>query len=242
MNQEALSFILVLASTIFVGLLLGGLIYFFNLQAHVKDLLEWIDTKGIWAPILFIILDVVVVVFLFPGVLITMGAGFLFGVVMGSIYIIVATTIGAIMAFMLARYLLTGSVKKYIRSKPRLNLLDKSLASEGWRLVLATRLIPFFPFKLSNYIFGLTKFRLKDFFIGTFFGIWPITIFNVYVGSITADLSTLGTETEKTNLEWTFYIFGFVSTIFAVVYIGHRAKQALKKYIPDSEKQISANT
>jgi len=242
MKQEAWSVGIIIGSTFFVGLLLGGLIYFFDLQSPVRELLEWIDARGIWAPILFILLDIFIVLFLFPGVLITMGAGFLFGVVKGSVYIIIATTIGAVLAFVFARYLLSERIANYLRSKPRLSFIDKLLATEGWKLVLATRLIPFFPFKLSNYLFGLTKFKLKDFFLGTFFGIWPITIFNVYVGSITADLSTLGTGTTKTNLEWGFYIFGLVMTIFAVIYVGHRARQALKEYLPGNEQQISTNT
>jgi uncharacterized membrane protein YdjX (TVP38/TMEM64 family) len=241
MKKEAWSFGIIIGSTLFVGLMLGGLIYFFDLQSHVRGLLEWIDTKGIWAPILFILLDVVIVLFLFPGVLITMGAGFLFGVAKGSIYIIIATTIGAVLAFIFARYLLSERIANYLRSNPRLSFIDQLLATEGWKLILATRLIPFFPFKLSNYLFGLTKFKLKDFFIGTFFGIWPITIFNVYVGSLTADLSTLGAGATKTNLEWGFYIFGFMMTILAVLYISHRARQALKKYLPNDEQQISTN-
>lgn len=241
MKQEAWSVGIIIGSALCVGLLLGGLIYFLDLQSHVRELLEWIDARGIWAPILFILLDIVIVLFLFPGVLITMGAGFLFGVVKGSIYIIIATTIGAVLAFIFARYLLSERIANNLRSKPRLSFIDQLLATEGWKLVLATRLIPFFPFKLSNYLFGLTKFKLKDFFLGTFFGIWPITIFNVYVGSITADLSTLGTGTTKTNFEWGFYIIGLVMTIFAVIYVGHRARQALKKYLPDDEQQISTN-
>ena len=223
-------------------MLLGSLIYFFDLQSRVRELLEWIDAYGIWAPILFILLDIVIVVFLFPGVLITLGAGFLFGVILGSIYIIIATTIGAILAFIFARYLLSERIANYLRSKPRLSFIDQLLAKEGWKIVLATRLIPFFPFKLSNYLFGLTKFKLKDFVIGTFFGIWPITIFNVYVGSITADLSSLGTDTAKTNIEWGFYIFGFMMTIFAVIYVGHKARQALKIYLPETEQKVSNNT
>ncbi len=242
MKEEVWSLGIIIGSALFVGVILGTLIYFFDLQSHVRSLLEWIDTQGVWAPILFILIDIVIVIALIPGVLITMGAGFLFGVVMGSIYIITATTIGAVLAFISARYLLSEQTIEYLRTYPRLKFVDQLLAAEGWKIVLVTRLIPFFPFKLSNYLFGLTKFKLRDFFIGTFFGIWPITIFNVYVGSITADLSTLGVPSAKTNLEWIFYICGFVVTIFAVIYLSHRARQALKKYLPDTEKHLTTGT
>ena len=242
MKEEAWSLGIVIGGALFVGIFLGALIYFFDLQLHVKSLLEWIDSQGIWAPVIFILVVIVIVVALFPGVLITMGAGFLFGVLMGSIYIIIATTIGAVLAFILARYLLSNKSREYLRSHPRLRFLDELFAAEGWKIVLLTRLIPFFPFKLSNYLFGLTKFKLRDFFIGTFFGIWPITIFNVYIGSITADLSTLGTSSTKTNLEWIVYICGFAVTIIAVIYISHRARQALKKFLPSEEERITTGT
>ena len=242
MKEEALSLGVIIGSVLFVGIVLGTLIYFFDLQSHVKSLLEWIDSQGIWAPILFILVDIVIILTLFPGVLITMGAGFLFGVIKGSIYVITATTIGAVLAFLLARYLFSKQTREYLRSHPRLRFFDQLLAAEGWRIVLVTRLIPFFPFKLSNYLFGLTKFKLRDFFIGTFFGIWPITIFNVYVGSITADLSTIGTSSTKTNLEWIVYICGFVVTIFALIYIGHRARYALKKFLPSEEERLTKGT
>ena len=238
MKEEIWSLAIIIVSALFVGIVLATLIYFFDLQSHVKTLLEWINEFGVWAPILFILLDIVVIITLFPGVLITLGAGFLFGVVMGSIYVITATTIGAVIAFILARYLLSERTVEYLRSYPRLKYVDQLLAAEGWKIVFATRLIPFFPFKLSNYLFGLTKFKLWDFFIGTFFGIWPITIFNVYVGSITADLSMLGTSSTKTNLEWIVYISGFVIAIFAVIYISHFARKALKKYLPESRQHL----
>ena len=122
MKEEVWSLTIILGSAIFVGSVLGALIYFFDLQSHIKSLLEWINEFGIWAPILFILIDIVVVITLFPGVLITLGAGFLFGVVMGSIYVITATTIGAVIAFILARYLLSERIVEYLRSHPRLKL------------------------------------------------------------------------------------------------------------------------
>ncbi|MDH3692178.1 MAG: TVP38/TMEM64 family protein [Gammaproteobacteria bacterium] len=224
----------VIASALFVAVILSVLIYFFDLQSHVVRVLEWLDTLGVWAPALFIVIDMLVVVFLVPGIMVTMGAGFLFGVVNGSLYVVIATTLGATIAFTIARCLLGGSMASYLRTHPRLSLIDEALAGGGWKIVLITRLIPFFPFKLSNYFFGVTQFCTRDFVMGTFLGIWPITVVNVYIGSITADFATLGSPTDsRSQMEWVVYGIGFVISIAFAIYLGHLAQQALRRYAQD---------
>jgi len=67
---------------------------------------------------------------------------------------------------------------------------------------MLSRLVPFFPFKLSNYFFGLTRFSLRGLVFGTLVGIIPFSVHNVYLGAIAADLATLGTRTaHRTPLE-----------------------------------------
>jgi hypothetical protein len=60
----------------------------------------------------------------------------------------------------------------------------------------------------------------------------PITIFNVYIGSLSADLATLGLRSSsRSKAEWIVYGIGFVITIGALVYITHLARKALANYI-----------
>jgi uncharacterized membrane protein YdjX (TVP38/TMEM64 family) len=228
------------ASCLFIAALLGVLFHF-GLQDRVVELLHWIDSIEAWGPVVFILLDMLIVVFLLPGVLFTLGAGFLFGVVKGSIYVVIATTIGATIAFLSARYLLGKNVTNYLRNHPQLSVINNALAEDDWKIVFLTRLIPFFPFKLSNYFFGLTHFSLRGFVLGTFLGIWPITMTNVYIGSITADLALLGTTgSTKSGFEWLVYGGGFVIAVVAIAYINRRAQRALAPYMdaaPPSQKQ-----
>jgi uncharacterized membrane protein YdjX (TVP38/TMEM64 family) len=94
-----------------------------------------------------------------------------------------------------------------------------------------TRLIPFFPFKLSNYFFGLTRFSLRDFMIGTFFGVIPFSLNNAYLGSITADITSLGMRNaERTPFEWAIYGIGFLVAVAALIYFNRLANRALAKY------------
>ena len=238
LSEEVVATIAVIVSTIFVGIILAVLIIFFDLHDHIGNLLEWINNLGVWAPIIFILLDMIIVIVLFPGVLVTMGAGFIFGVVKGSIYVVIATTLGAIIAFLIARFLFSKRMTEYFLSHHKVLKINQYLDVNGWKFVLATRLVPFFPFKLSNYLFGLTKFKFSSFLTGTFLGIWPNTIFNVYVGSLAANLSNIGDLSETQNdIQFYAYIFGFLFTIIAITYIGRLAKNALNKYAMESKIQ-----
>jgi len=219
------------ACIILVAILTGSFIYL-DVQSHIVRLFDWLDELGGWAPTIFIIFDVLVVVFLVPGFILTLGAGFLFGVLKGTLYVIVATTIGAAIAFLIARHFFGDGISNYLLSHPKLKLINDEFTPEGWKIVLLTRLVPFFPFKLSNYFFGLTKFSLRHFVLGTFFGIMPITLTNVYLGSLAADLATLSEHTlPRSPIGWTLYGIGFIVTIIGLVYITRLAHKALDKHI-----------
>jgi len=218
------------ASMLFVTALLALLIYF-GVQDQVLHLLRWFDAQGAWAPLLFILIMAAVVVLVLPGVLLTTGAGFVFGVVEGSIYVVTGTTLGATLAFLIARYLFGQRARAFVMAHAKLHVVSKELTPHGWKIVLLTRLIPFFPSKISNYFFGLTPFSLRGYVGGSLLGFIPFSINNVYLGSIAADLSTLGERSlNRTPLEWTLYGAGFIVTVIAVVYLSRLARRALDRY------------
>jgi uncharacterized membrane protein YdjX (TVP38/TMEM64 family) len=217
-------------STLFVAAILGALIYF-DTQQQALILLKWLDTLGVWALLLFTLIMALVVILLLPGVMFTIGAGFVFGVVEGSICVVLGTTLGATLAFLLARYLLGSRARHYVVSHTRLKLFSDEFTPQGWKIVMLSRMVPFFPFKLSNYFFGLTPFSLRGFVGGTLLGIIPFSIHNVYLGSIAADITTLGERhLDRTPIEWAFYIGGFLVVLITVLYFKRLAHEALSKY------------
>lgn len=222
-------------SILFVGILLGILILL-DVHRQVLALLGWIDTLGWRGAVLFVLLMVLVVVLLLPGILFTTGAGFVFGVVQGSLYVVIGTTVGATIAFLIARHLLGERARRYILAHPRLGRLSEELAPRGWKIVLLTRLVPFFPFKLSNYFFGLMPFSLRGFVAGTAIGVVPFSVHNVYLGAIASDLATLGTrDVGRTPLEWLLYAGGFVATVVLVLYLNRLAQRALAGYSEEGD-------
>ncbi|MBW0147086.1 TVP38/TMEM64 family protein [Marinobacter arenosus] len=234
-NWKKSPFLWMAGSVAGVGAIVG-LLYAFGVHHQVLDLLRWFDSQGIWAAAMFIGLMALAMVLVLPGVLLTTGAGFVFGVVEGTAYVVVGTTLGSAIAFLIARHFLGEHAHVYIRSKARLSVVSREMAPHGWKIVLLTRLIPFFPGKLSNFLFGLTNFSFGGFVAGTFFGVIPFSLHNVYLGSLAADLSTLGVrESARTPLEWAIYGAGFVGTILAVVFLNRLARRALARYRIETE-------
>lgn len=224
-----------LASIAFVCAVLAVL-YAFGIHEEIVVLLQWFEAQGAWAGLLFILAMAVAMILLLPGILLTTGAGFVFGVFEGTLYVVIGTVLGGALAFLMARYLFGARARNFITSRSRLRLVDDELTPHGWKVVLLTRLIPFFPSKLSNYLFGLTSFSFKGFLVGCAIGYIPFSLHNVYLGSLAADLSMLGVrETARTPLEWSIYGAGFVATVAAVFYLNILARRALRKYTGKDE-------
>jgi uncharacterized membrane protein YdjX (TVP38/TMEM64 family) len=182
---------------------------------------------GHWALILFIAIMALVVVLILPGMLFTTGAGFVFGVMQGSLAVIIGTAIGSVIAFLIARFLLGAGATRWLREHDRLAPFNEELDARGWRLVLLTRLMPFFPFKLTNYLFGLSPISLRGFTAGTLIGIVPWSVHNAYLGAIAADLSGIGARPERSPFEWAVYLTGFIATILVIVYVSRVARRGL---------------
>jgi uncharacterized membrane protein YdjX (TVP38/TMEM64 family) len=218
------------AGAVLLAASLVGVVIHFDAQGRVVVLLDWIDELGIWGPVLLIVLDLLVVILLLPGVMFTLGAGFLFGLWWGTLFIVIGTAGGAILAFLIARHLFSQRFARYLMEQPNARVLEGALVQSGWKFILLTRLIPFFPFKLTNYLFGLGRFRLRDFVIGTVIGIIPYTLTNVYVGSLAADLATLGVRGEPRQWwEWALYAGMLLLAVAMLVFITRRARRILAR-------------
>ena len=227
MASRLLKGLLVLAAVgllIWAGRSLGG---------YVPQFAEWVDSLGFWGPLVFIAGYALATVAFIPGSLLTLGAGVLFGVVEGSIIISVSSTLGAVAAFLVGRYLARDWVAGMIKGNDKFSAIDQAVGDEGWKIVGLTRLSPIFPFNLLNYAFGLTKVSLKEYFIASWIGMMPGTVMYVYIGSLAGSIATLGGDSSRarTPTEWALYVVGLVATIAVTVFVTRIAKKALSKRI-----------
>jgi len=207
------------------------ILYALGIHQQVVTMLQWIDRQGAWAAILFIVVMALAVVLLLPGVLFTTGAGFVFGILEGTLYVVTGTALGAAVAFLIARYLLGQRARIYLINHSRLAVMNDELTPHGWKIVLLSRLIPFFPGKVSNFVFGLTNFSFRGFVGGSILGFIPFSLHNVYLGSLAADITTVAVrESSRSPLEWSIYGIGFVGTVIAVLYLNKLARRTLARY------------
>jgi uncharacterized membrane protein YdjX (TVP38/TMEM64 family) len=203
---------------------------------YLLNTLQWIDSLGAWAAIAFMLLYIVATVAFLPGSILTLGAGVVFGVILGSIYVFMGATLGATTAFLVGRYLARGWVAKKIAGNQSFKSIDEAVGKEGLKIVILTRLSPVFPFNLLNYAYGITNVSLKDYVIGSL-GMIPGTITYVYIGSLAGSLATLGTATNQANptLQWAIRIIGLIATVVVTIYVTKIARKALNEAILTSE-------
>jgi uncharacterized membrane protein YdjX (TVP38/TMEM64 family) len=206
----------------------------FDLQELLLNTLQWIESLGIVGGIAFIAIYMAATVAFLPGSILTLGAGIVFGVLLGAIYVFIGATLGAIAAFLVGRYLARGWISKQIEGNQKFAAIDQAVTREGFKIVLLTRLSPVFPFNLLNYAFGVTGVALKDYALGSI-GMIPGTVMYVYIGSLAGNLARIGTENQPTNptAQWTIRIIGFIATVAVTIYVTRVARQALAEKVSE---------
>lgn len=204
----------------------------FSPQNFLQDALTQIERLGTVGAIAFIALYIVATIAFFPGSVLTLGAGVVFGVVQGSVYVFIGATLGATLAFLIGRYLARGWIAKKIEGNQKFKAIDRAVGQSGFKIVLLTRLSPVFPFNLLNYALGITQVSLRDYFLASV-GMIPGTIMYVYIGSLAHDLTLIGSENQPTNatVQWIIRIVGFVATVAVTLYVTKIAQKALAESV-----------
>ncbi len=199
---------------------------YFRGQELLAQALDRVAQLGTWGPIIFIALYILAAVLFIPGSVLTLGAGALFGVAWGSIYVSIASTLGATSAFLVGRYLARDAIARKIEGNQRFAAIDKAVATDGWKIVGLARLSPVFPFTFLNYAFGLTQVKLRDYVLASWIGMMPGTVMYVYIGSLAK--AATGERTRTTG-EWVLYGVGLVATVVVAVFVTRVAKKAFAK-------------
>jgi uncharacterized membrane protein YdjX (TVP38/TMEM64 family)/Fe-S oxidoreductase len=151
---------------------------------------------GIVAPLVYIAFYTVAPALMLPGLPISMAGATVFGPVLGVVYTIIGATMGACVAFLIARYGARDWVERQLAGQ-RWKKLDSETAQNGWKAVAFTRLIPLFPFNLLNFAFGLTNISFLQYAAATFIFMLPGTI-----AFITFSSSLLGLLKGKVSREF----------------------------------------
>jgi uncharacterized membrane protein YdjX (TVP38/TMEM64 family)/rhodanese-related sulfurtransferase len=149
-------------------------------QINLETLDAWLGALGPWARIGYMILYALGTVAFAPGVVFALAGGALFGPIWGSLWNLTGATFGATLAFLVARYIAGEWVTR--KAGGLLKRVIDGVDAEGWRFVAFVRLVPLFPFNLSNYALGLTRIPLRDYVIATIVCMAPGAVAYTWLG------------------------------------------------------------
>jgi len=211
---------------IVLAVFIAVVVYLMNKYNFLKgygpeDIRDFIQKKGILAPIVYVLLLSLLPLFLFPDSVLVIAGGMLFGLVRGTILTSIGSLIGGVIAFLISRAFGSKVVRKI--TKRELVLFEKYKGYSGFFIILLLRLIPLFPFKVVSYSAGLTDMKLRDFCLATVIGSLPGIIVYTNLGDKANDFGSKG-----------FYVsVVLVVLLFVVSYV-------LKKAFENKE-QINKN-
>ena len=197
---------------------------------QVPRFAAWVDGLGVWGPVVFVAGYATATVAFVPGVLLTLAAGAIFGLLRGTLYVFVGATLGACGAFLVARYLARRAIERKLADRPRFAAIDRAVGREGRKIVFLLRLSPAFPFNLLNYALGLTRVRFVDYLVACV-GMLPGTFLYVYYGKLLGDVAAVagGAEVDRGAEYWAFLGVGIAATIAVTWFITRKAREALAR-------------
>lgn len=169
---------------------------FEQLKMHHQQLSQWKNNHYLFSAISFIIIYIIAVAISLPGVtILTLVGGFLFGLWWGTLYVLIAATIGSVIIFIAAKTAFAETLSA--KAGPFLNKIEHGFQQNATSYLLFLRLVPVFPFWLINIIAGLLNVPIATFVISSFIGIIPGTFVYVSVGN---SLGSLFARDQTPNL------------------------------------------
>jgi uncharacterized membrane protein YdjX (TVP38/TMEM64 family) len=213
--------LVVLAALVVLGRQAGG---------QVPRFAAWVESLGIWGPVVFVLGYAVAAVAFIPGSILTLAAGAIFGLGKGTVLVLIGATLGAALAFLVSRYLARGAIEGRLKGDSRFAAIDRAVETEGRKIVFLLRLSPIFPFNLLNYGLGLTKVRFVDYLVASV-GMIPGTLLYVYYGKLAGDVAAVagGAAVARDWKYWTVLGVGLAATIVVTLFVTRLARKALKE-------------
>lgn len=196
----------------------------------LSGVVNWLEGLGAWGAVLIAAFYIPASVLLIPGSLVSLSAGYLFGLVWGVAAVWIGSTLGACLAFLVSRYLVRDWVEKKLLFRPAYRAVDAAVAEQGFKVVFLVRLSPVIPFAVTNYLFGASQVSLRSFALASWIGMLPGAILYVYFGTAARNLAELSAG-DWAKSGWARFAFfaGLAATIIVTVIIARVANRALKQ-------------
>ncbi|HBG27930.1 MAG TPA: hypothetical protein DDX75_12650 [Phycisphaerales bacterium] len=222
-NYKIVVFIIIVFIFIF-------LLIFLPIRQWLQSLLEWSHGLGWLGAVIVIMIYIISCIAFLPGSILTLGAGFIFGVIRGTIVVSIGSTLGACAAFLIGRTIGRDWVAEKISRNEKFAAIDNAVGRQGFKIVLLTRLSPVFPFNLLNYAYGLTKVPFYKYALASWIGMIPGTIMYVYFGAGLQNLASAATGRVETAIAGRiFFWLGMAAAVAVTIFVTHIARKSLNQ-------------
>lgn len=211
-------------------------------KSFITSLLQWVEENPAAGIVAFTLFLFVATVAFIPGAILTIGAGFVFerawglevALLVGTLTVFVGASAGAILSFLIGRYLLRDCVDHLAHRYSIFEALDSVMKENGFRIMALLRLSPIIPFNAINYISGVTSISLLSYSLANI-AIIPGTVLFVFVGAstgcITNDMGNGATATIAA------FVVGAVFAVSAIFLTSYYARRELNRVIASREAQ-----
>ncbi len=150
---------------------------------HPERVKNWLASAGVLAPFIYMaVMALAVIISPIPSLPLDIAAGAFFGPFVGTLYSVAGALGGAVVSFIVARYLGREFIEKFLGG--HVNFCTECSNRLLTKIVFFSRLLPVISFDVVSYGAGLTKMSLKNFIFATFFGMIPLTFIYNYFGSV----------------------------------------------------------
>jgi uncharacterized membrane protein YdjX (TVP38/TMEM64 family) len=193
--------------------------------------LSWAKGAGLVGALLYGLAYVLGTLLFLPGSILTLGAGFLYGLAGGLAVVFPSSVLGALLAFLLGRTVLRAPIARRMARHPRFQAVDQAVTEKAFWVVLLLRLSPAFPFNLLNYALGVTKVPVGTYLLASALGMLPGTVLYVYLGTLLTSAAEL-LSGQRPNAGWAgklLFGLGLLATVAVVVLVGRAARRALDR-------------
>src|SRR5207302_11061483 len=203
---------------------------FFPVVDVVAALQQRVIGLGNWSAVCYPLLFAACNVLLLPGGVLSVGAGFFFGLWWGFFIVLLGNSIGAAISFGLSRWLGMRWLKRRQSASQVFRLLEKAVERDAWKIIFLSQLHPLFPTSLLNYLYGLTRIRFGQYMLWTTIGRAPGLFLYAYLGTLgQLGLNLARGKTHPRIVEYWMWGGAFIVTILLVALLTRMALTAIRE-------------
>jgi uncharacterized membrane protein YdjX (TVP38/TMEM64 family) len=232
MSSENKSAIARLVALVVIIMALFLAMQFLPIQQLLGNFNTWVALMGVGGIFIFIGVYAVATVLLAPGSILTIGAGFAFGLWKGFLAVSAGSTLGAALAFLVARFIARDRVEAIAKGNDKFRRIDNAIGKQGAKLIFLLRLSPVIPFNISNYFYGLTSVKFWPYVLVSWIGMIPGMFLYVYIGTASQAAVSAAASGEAVKHGWQYWALtsvGLAATVIVTIWITKIARDALRR-------------